>query len=155
MTWQPAGRDLCSFLRSLSMIAQSSHSSQLPSPAKSLVAGGVVITAVLVLVDFQNMRTWLARSHRQPAHNTCEEIVQTEATLSREQLAQLLTIPERDSKERVRQIVAEPYCTLAGLTVRSGVSAEREAYPLEFDPKTQLVILYENDEYAGYRFNFE
>ncbi|MBE7381341.1 MAG: hypothetical protein F6J95_008010 [Leptolyngbya sp. SIO1E4] len=137
------------------MIAQSPRRPPFNSPAKSLVAGGVIIAAALVLVDFQNMRSWLSRSQSQPHDNACEEIIQTEATLSRGQLAQLLTIPERDSKERVRQIVAEPYCTLAGLTVRSGVKAEREAYPLEFDPKTRLVILYENDEYAGYRFNFE
>ena len=137
------------------MIAQSPNPPRSPSPAKSLAAGGVIIAAALVLVDFQNMKSWLSRSPSAPNENACEEIVQAEAMLSREQLAQLLTIPERDSKARVRQIVAEPYCTLAGLTVRSGVNAEREAYPLEFDPRTQLVILYENDEYAGYRFNFE
>ncbi|NER78758.1 MAG: hypothetical protein F6K42_04105 [Leptolyngbya sp. SIO1D8] len=137
------------------MVAQSPRHPQFASPAKSLIAGGVIIVAALVLVDFQNMKSWLSRSQSAPTINACEEIVQTEATLSREQLAQLLIIPERDSKARVRQIVAEPYCTLASLTVRSGVNAEREAYPLEFDPKTQLVILYENDEYAGYRFNFE
>ena len=137
------------------MIAQSPNHPQFPSPVKSLAAGGVIIAAALVLVDFQNMKSWLSRSSSTPNENACEEIVQTEAMLSREQLAQLLTIPERDSKARVRQIVAEPYCTLASLTVRSGVNAEREAYPLEFDRTTQLVILYENDEYAGYRFNFE
>ena len=61
----------------------------------------------------------------------------------------------RDAKTRVRQIVSEPYCQLPTLKVRSGVDAEREAYPLAFDPGTTLVILYENDEYAGYRFSFE
>ncbi len=137
------------------MVARSPLPPQPVSPAKSLMAGGVVIAAALVLVDFQNTRSWLTRSPSTLNTDTCEEIVQTDATLSREKLAELLTIPERDSKERVRQIVQEPYCTLPGLTVRSGVTAEREAYPLEFDPKTQLVILYENDEYAGYRFNFE
>ncbi|MEL6382258.1 MAG: hypothetical protein AAFQ89_07255 [Cyanobacteria bacterium J06626_18] len=137
------------------MIAQSPKRLPSPSPVKSLVAGGVILAAALVLVDFQNMKSWLSRSRATVNDNACEQIIQTEATLSREQLAQLLTIPERDSKTRVRQIVAEPYCTLDRLMVRSGVNAEREAYPLEFDPKTQLVILYENDEYAGYRFNFE
>lgn len=124
-------------------------------PIKSLVAGGVIIAAALVLVDVQNMRSWISRSQTKINDKACQEFVQTEATLSRQQLAELLTIPERDSKERVRQVVAEPYCTLEGLTVRAGVRAEREAYPLEFDPKTQLVILYEDNEYAGYRFNFE
>lgn len=124
--------------------------------AKHWLAGGLIVVAALLLLDFQKMHTWLGRSQRTQTHgDTCESLIQTEATLSREQLAQLLTIPERDAKQRVRQIVAEPYCTLPELRVRSGVVAEREAYPLEFDPKTQLVILYENDEYAGYRFNFE
>jgi hypothetical protein len=125
------------------------------SPIKSIVAGGVIVTAALVLVDFQNMQSWLSRSRTHINEDSCQEFVQTEATLSREQLAELLTIPERDSKERVREVVAEPYCRLSGLTLRAGVKAEREAYPLEFDPKTQLVILYEDNEYAGYRFNFE
>ena len=125
------------------------------SPIKSLIVGGVIVAATLVLVDFQNMRKWISRSQTSFNENACQEFVQTEATLSRAQLAELLTIPERDSKERVRQIVAEPYCKMAVLSVRAGVNAEREAYPLEFDPKTQVVILYEDDEYAGYRFNFE
>ena len=126
------------------------------SPLKSLIAGGVIVTAALVLVDVQRMGAWLSRSPTSSVNdNACKEFVQTEATLSRQQLAELLTIPERDSKERVRQVVAEPYCRMAGLSVRAGVDAEREAYPLEFDPKTQIVILYEDNEYAGYRFNFE
>lgn len=131
-----------------------SHLSQ-TTPVKSLVAGGVVIVAALVLIDVQDMRGWLARSQPQVNEKSCSEFVQTEAKLSREQLAELLTIPERDSKERVREIVAEPYCRLASLNVRGDVQAEREAYPLAFAPETQLVILYENDEYAGFRFNFE
>ena len=136
------------------MVSQTSKLPQ-PSPLKSLIAGGMIVTAALVLVDIQNMRSWLSRSTDAINDKACQEYVQTDATLSREQLAQLLIIPERDSKERVREVVAEPYCRLAALTVRAGVNAEREAYPLEFDPKTQLVILYENNEYAGYRFNFE
>lgn len=125
------------------------------TPAKSIVAGGLIVLASVVLLDLQNRRAGGARSQTQLNDDACQEFVQTEATLSRAQLAQLLTIPERDSKERVREVVAEPYCRLAQLTVRAGVNAEREAYPLEFDPQTQLVILYEDNEYAGYRFNFK
>lgn len=137
----------------------SMQSPQPPASAaigKTILAVGLVVGLGLLLADLPNLRTWLQGGAAAQANpNRCKALVQTEATLSREQLAQLLTIPERDSKSRVRQVVAEPYCTLAALQVRSGVEAEREAYPLEFDPKTQLVILYENDEYAGYRFNFE
>lgn len=84
----------------------------------------------------------------------CAQIVQPRKVLSREQLSQLLSIPERDRKTRVRAIVKEPYCKLTSLEVRKGVKAEREAYPLAFDPQTRLIILYEGDEYAGYSFSF-
>jgi hypothetical protein len=107
------------------------------------------------LVDFQGIRQRLTDTPQIAQVDQCEAIVETDARLSREQLAQLLTIPERDAKDSIRKIVSKPYCRLQPLQVRAGVKAEREAYPLAFDPGTQLVILYENDEYAGYRFRFE
>lgn len=123
---------------------------------KPLLAGGLMLALVELLFDFQGMKTFLSQPTAPDSNpiRGCESMVQESARLSRAQLAQLLTIPERDSKARVRQVVEQPYCTLPTLKVRSGVEAEREAYPLEFDPKTTLVILYENDEYAGYRFSF-
>lgn len=90
-----------------------------------------------------------------PPNNVCEAVVQPQAVLSRSQLSQLLSVPERSSKESMRAIVAEPYCRLPALELRAGVPAEREAYPLEFDPKTWFVVLYENNEYAGYDFVFQ
>lgn len=124
------------------------------APYKPLVAGGLVFAVAGLLFDFHDMRRWLSPSQAAPEAG-CETIVQPDARLSREQLAQLLTIAERDSKSKVREVVSEPYCRLPKINVRSGVMAEREAYPLAFDPDTQLVLLYENDEYAGYRFNFQ
>jgi hypothetical protein len=125
---------------------------------KPLLAGGLMFALVGLLFDVQGIKTFLSKppiitpAHKQTA---CPSVVQDDARLSREQLAQLLTIPERDPKSRVRQVVNEPYCQYPTLKIRSGVEAEREAYPLAFDPNTTLVILYENDEYAGYRFSFE
>jgi hypothetical protein len=84
----------------------------------------------------------------------CEQIVQPQAILTREQLSQLLTIPERSPKAKIRAVVKSPYCNLAAIEVRANVMAEREAYPLGFDAQTWLVILYEGDEYAGYAFSF-
>lgn len=84
----------------------------------------------------------------------CQEVMQPSAVLSRDQLTKLLAIPERDKKSKVRAIFKEPYCKLPDIEVRAGVTAEREAYPLEFDPKTWIVILYEGEEYVGYRFSF-
>ena len=115
---------------------------------KPLLVGGFVVAVLSLLLDLHGVVK--AKNHGE----VCQEIVQSKATLSREQLAQLLTIPERDRKSKVQGILKTPYCKLPKLEVRAGVSAEREAYPLEFDPQTWLVILYEGDEYAGYRFSF-
>ncbi|MBE9140327.1 hypothetical protein IQ254_24535 [Nodosilinea sp. LEGE 07088] len=122
--------------------------------AKPFIATGLVIAIGIMAVDGQGLRRWLSTA-RPKATPGCEKIVQSNAQLSREQLAKLLVVPERDPKENVRQIVAEPYCSLPQLQVRSGVVSEREAYPMAWDPAVQLVILYENDEYAGYRFRFQ
>ncbi len=130
-------------------------SSSVPVSLKPLIAGGMLFMVLGFLVDFQGIRQWVTRSAAVSQVDQCEAIVETDARLSREQLAQLLTVPERDAKESIQKIVAEPYCRLQSLQVRAGVIAQREAYPLAFDPGTQLVILYENDEYAGYRFRFE
>jgi len=130
-----------------------------PSPpgasVKPLLAGGLLFAVLGFLVDFQSIQQWLSGSSPVRQADQCEAIVQTNARLSRDQLAHLLTVPERDAKANIRKIVAEPYCRLPELQVRAGVTAQREAYPLAFDPGTQLVILYEKDEYAGYRFRFE
>jgi len=132
-----------------------------PSPVasapnfKPLIAGGMLFAVLGFLIDFQGLRQRFIGTSTAVQADQCEAIVETDARLSREQLARLLTIPERDNKERIRDVVSEPYCRLQPLQVRAGVKAEREAYPLAFDPDTQLVILYENDEYAGYRFRFE
>ncbi|NJL47854.1 MAG: hypothetical protein HC929_10685 [Leptolyngbyaceae cyanobacterium SM2_5_2] len=121
---------------------------------KPLLAGGLMLVIVGLIQNVGGVRQWLVTN--QPSQpQDCEAIIHSDARLSREQLASLLTIPERDPKDAVRKIVSEPYCRLPQLQVRSGVVAEREAYPLAFDPNTQLVILYENDEYAGYRFRFQ
>ncbi len=132
-------------------------------PIKPLLAGGLMFALIGILLDINGVKTLLSDPIglvSSPAQSkaikglsqSCETEIVNSAQLSREQLLKLLAIPERDSKEKVRQIVQSPYCQLSSLSVRAGVKAEREAYPLAFDPDTTLVILYENDEYAGYRF---
>lgn len=117
-----------------------------------LLAGGLMFTLLGLMMDVQvnqpqaeEVRDFLG----------CEGDVRAEVVLSREQLAQVLTVPERDSRDKVRQILAEPYCVLPSVEVRYGVKAEREVYPLAFDPTAWLVILFEGDEYAGYRISVQ
>ena len=84
----------------------------------------------------------------------CQQVIQSEALLSRDHLVQLLAVSERSPKAEVQKIIAEPYCQLPTLELRAGVPAEREAYPLAFDPDTWFVVLYEGGEYAGFDFSF-
>jgi hypothetical protein len=136
-------------------------------PPRLLLTGGLIFSLVYTLLEINGIGipliepisdsiAWAISPAQGKAISTlakdCESEIVDTAQLSREQLLELLSVPERDSKSRVREIVQEPYCQLSTLQIRAGVDAVREAYPLEFDPKTTLVILYENDEYAGYRF---
>ena len=114
-----------------------------------LAAGGaLLLTLGLLLPSLPSFGT------KKSGGEGCQEEVQKQAKLSRDQLARLLTVSEGSKKQRIREIVKEPYCKLSDLQVRVGATAQREAYPLEFDPQTWFVILYEGDQYAGYRFSF-
>jgi hypothetical protein len=114
-----------------------------------VLASGFMLALVGLFVDLRSV-------FRPPATTTsiCQQVIQPQAILARDQLAQLLTIPERSTKAQVREIIKDPYCQLADVEVRAGVMAQREAYPLAFDPDTWFVVLYEGDEYAGYDFSF-
>ncbi|XHX80333.1 MAG: hypothetical protein RBJ76_10510 [Stenomitos frigidus ULC029] len=116
---------------------------------KYMLAGGSVAAAFGLLADPRALLPTPA-----PTQAVCQEVVQSKAVLSREQLSRLLAVPERSNKTQVSQIVKEPYCKLASIEVRAGISSRREAYRLAFDSQTWLVVLYEGDEYAGYDFTF-
>jgi hypothetical protein len=113
------------------------------------MAGGSVLLTCGLLMDQVRLPSSFA-AKKSPVE--CEAVVQTSTALSQKQLAQLLTVSEGDQKQRIREIVNQPYCTLPSLQIRAGATAQREAYPLEFDPNTWLVILYEGEQYTGYRF---
>lgn len=115
---------------------------------KYLLATGTLLALTGMLINPRDLLS--AKAPRE----TCAAIVHPQAALSRSQLSKLLIVPERDRKATVRAIVKEPYCKLPSLAVRSGTKADREVYPLAFDPQTWLVVLYEGDEYVGYSFSF-
>ena len=121
-----------------------------PLISKQLLAGGAVLLALGLLLDLHSLPSFFSKKS---SGEPCQEVVQSQAKLSRQQLARLLTVPEGDKKQKVQEILKDPYCKLADIQVRAGATAQREAYPLEFEPQTWLVILYEGEQYAGYRFN--
>jgi hypothetical protein len=114
-----------------------------------LFAGGSLLAGLVLVGDVGSLL------ESKPVSNVCQEVVQTEATLSRERLTQLISIPERQPKSAVRDVLDAPYCVLPDIEIRKGAIAQREAYPLAFDPQTWVVLLYEGDEYAGYSFSFQ
>ncbi|NEP12900.1 MAG: hypothetical protein F6J92_40935 [Symploca sp. SIO1A3] len=82
----------------------------------------------------------------------CTEIVQPDVVVSQEQLNKLSDVPTYTQRDKVKQILKQPYCRLPALNIRVGAITEREAYPLAFDPQTSLVVLYEGKNYVGYGF---
>lgn len=117
-----------------------------------LLAGGLIFTLIGLMIDVQTRKPSTSASQ---TFTGCAETINSEIFLSQEQLAQILMIPERDSKEKVREMLAEPYCVLPSVEVRSGIRAEREVYPLSFAPQAWLILLFEGDEYAGYRISIQ
>lgn len=130
---------------------------------KPIVAVGLIASLAGLLIDSSVIELFISDSFDVISSLKSDEVVEqlsdactgeitSSAQLSRQQLAELLAIPERESKQRIRQIVEQPYCQLTSLNVRADVEAEREAYPLAFAPDKTFIILYEDGEYAGYDF---
>jgi hypothetical protein len=113
------------------------------------LAGGTMLVLMSILSNVK--ATWKPNQ----VSNDCAEIIQSDSVLARDELAKLLAIPERDRKEAIHAVVSDPYCRLPKVEIREGVAAEREVYPLAFDPQTWFVVLYEGEEYAGYSFLFQ
>lgn len=116
---------------------------------KYVLAGGSVVAAFGMLADPSGVLSSLS-----PVKDVCQEVVQSRRVLSREELSRLLAIPEGSNREQVRQTLKQPYCKLQASNRIAGGTAQREAYPLAFDPQTWLVVLYEGDQYTGYSFSF-
>ncbi|EKQ69858.1 hypothetical protein OsccyDRAFT_2504 [Leptolyngbyaceae cyanobacterium JSC-12] len=117
---------------------------------KYMLAGGTVVAALGMFMEPQSLF-----ANMMSAKTSCQEVIQPKSVLSREQLSQLLAIPDRTPKEQLRQVTKAPYCRLVTVATQSGTVPEREAYPLAFDPQTWLIITYEGGEYTGYTFSFK
>lgn len=122
------------------------------SPFNLFLAGALILTLFGLMIDVQRPQT---NAEGDRHYESCARKVEPHVRLTQQQLAQVLTIPERDAKAKIRNILAEPYCILPPIEIRSGIQSEREAYPLAFNPDAWLVILYEGDEYAGYRISIQ
>lgn len=120
-----------------------------PRSRKVWLAGsGMLALAALVVVPKPGT------DEAQSVSNACQQKVESQSVLSRAELSELLTVPKGSPKDTVQTLINAPYCTLAPIALSEGTTAERAAYPLEFDPQTWLIVRYENDEYADFDFSF-
>ncbi len=120
------------------------------SRSKQLMAGGAALLAFGLLLDLHSLPSFFSKKS---SGEPCQTVVQADTRLSKQQVARLLVVPEGSKKQAIQEILKAPYCKLADLQVRAGATAQREAYPLGFERQAWLVVLYEGDQYAGYRFN--
>ncbi|MBE9064807.1 hypothetical protein [cf. Phormidesmis sp. LEGE 11477] len=123
---------------------------------KALLASGAAATLMVAIVLPDRV------SSEAIAQSNCQQVIQSGAEMSRDEISALLSVPVGATKQSVRQAVLEPYCTLpletpteekSGDTASSKIT-EREAYPLAFDPSVWIVLNYESETYAGYDFVF-
>ncbi len=121
-----------------------------PHPAKYWVVG----SSVLALAAFVIVPPRHRAGFSEAVADVCQQVVQTNAVLSREQLSQLLSVDLQANRDTVRQVIDQPYCVLNSGETPTGLPVEREAYPLAFDPQTWVVVQYEADSYVGYDFTF-
>lgn len=122
------------------------------SPRSYLLAGGSMLALAALVVGPRPIVD--RNANEATAKAVCQETVQAKSVLSRAELSELLAIAERAPKADVQAVIEEPYCTLPPVEVREGVTAQRVAYPLEFNPETWFIVLYEGEEYAGFDFSF-
>mgnify|MGYP001797739148 CR=1 FL=1 len=139
-----------------SRVAVPCRSRAAQSPRRSrkawLAGGGMLALAALVVVP----KPSLPQAEQSASANVvCQETIKSESVLSRAELSKLLAVAERAPKADIQAVIDEPYCTLPPVNVREGVVSDREAYPLEFNPQTWFIVLYEDGEYAGFDFSFE
>ncbi|WP_156119890.1 hypothetical protein [Leptolyngbya sp. KIOST-1] len=119
-------------------------------PRQVLVAGGSVLAlAALLITPNLNQET-----AQEVEPFTCLRQEQPQALVSRDQVKKLLETDLQASKATVQEFLKAPYCVLSPGKTEAGLPADREAYPLEFDPQTWLVVLYDGDRYVGYDFRF-
>ena len=119
-------------------------------PRLGLMAGGSMLALAALVITPQ-----LSQSQVEEATPfTCIKQDQVTALVSRDQLKRLIETDLQAPKNTVREFLQQPYCVLSLGQTQAGQPADREAYPLEFDPQTWLVVIYEGDRYAGYDFRF-
>jgi hypothetical protein len=121
-----------------------------------MLAGAAGLVALGLFLQVQGLPSFGSRNPK--VECSPDKPVQSQSRLSGSQLVKLLNVKKGNSKDSVRSVLDEPYCSMTELKIRAGTISQREVYLLaadefvQFDPKTRLVVLYEGDQYTGFKF---
>jgi hypothetical protein len=129
---------------------QAAYRASQAKPRLGLMAGGSMLALAALVITPKLSQSQVEEA----APFTCIKQEQVTALVSRDQLKRLIETDLQTPKGTVREFLQQPYCVLSPGQTQAGQPADREAYPLEFDPQTWLVVLFEGDRYAGYDFRF-
>ena len=119
-----------------------------------LLAGVAGFLAIALFIEMQGLPSFGSKD----AKLECQNESKSSVPLSETQLVKLINLKQGDSKASVRSLLKEPYCQLPTLEARKDAPSERDVYLvksddfLQFDPRTRIVVLYEGEQYMGYRF---
>jgi hypothetical protein len=115
---------------------------------------GITVGSFLIAGWFLNNPSWRLPlpSSSQPLQ--CRGSIQPNNDLSRDQLTQLSQAESSMTQAELQALLGQPYCQVASLELPGGEKAVGEVYPLAFDPQTWLVVLYRDEAFVGYQFEF-
>jgi hypothetical protein len=117
-----------------------------------LVAGGSMLAlATLVVAPSMNRAD---QGLTTGAADVCIKQVNKQSLVSRDELKAILELDANAPKTKVQEIVDQPHCVLEARAGEDGVQVEREAYPLEFDPQTWIILQYQGEAFTGFDFSF-
>lgn len=85
----------------------------------------------------------------------CSQPGQADKDVSRDQIAKLANLQSQQTRADVQALLGEPYCYVSSVKLPGGEDATGDVYPLAFDPQTWIVMLYSQDMYIGYQFEFK
>jgi hypothetical protein len=116
-----------------------------------MAGGGMLALATLVVTPSFNRTDSTSNTG---AADVCIKQVDKQSLVSRDELKAVIDLDPSAAKDQVRNIVDQPHCVLEPRAAENGIQVEREAYPLEFDPQTWLVLQYQDSKLAGFDFSF-
>jgi hypothetical protein len=126
------------------------------SPRKQMAAA-LLGLGLIAVSSLSILSLFLKTPSQDPQAYNIEQVISTEARMGRDGLLAIKSLPKNAGKQQVFQVVGQPMVRLSSLSTKETGVLEQYAYPLAFDPASQIVLLFRADAtgaFVGYRFAF-